>query len=67
MPGDAKFVEKRQFHIPEETFILLKLSEKDWKKLYGWIKNKDNVVVSPVSQPPEVFLINESKLAENKK
>jgi hypothetical protein len=46
---------------------LLELSEKDWKKLYGWIKNKDNVVVSPVSRPPEIFLINESKLAENKK
>jgi hypothetical protein len=67
VPDHAKFVEKREFHIPQETFILLKLNKKDWKKLDSWVKNKDNVVVAPVSRPPEVFLLNETKLVESKR
>jgi hypothetical protein len=60
-PGEKfKFVEKRQWKIPRQSFILIKLSEKKSSKLAKWLKNSDTVYFNALPARHEIMLWNES-------
>ena len=57
-----RFVEKRQFAIPLDTFIELWLSEKDAVKYALWMKRGDSVEIVPFHSGKAVVILNRSLL-----
>ena len=57
-----KFVEKRQFGIPLDTFVEVELSEKDAQKIREWINAYDSVFVVPEGFSNVIVLLNQTKL-----
>jgi hypothetical protein len=64
---EEKFVEKRQWMIPRQHFVLVKLSEKKLRKLAKWLKNRDNVAIHILGSSGELFLLNESIIDRRRK
>ncbi len=63
MKKEEKFVEKRQFAIPLETFVEIDISEKERSKILKWIYNYDIIGIFPYSTGlPRLVLTNETKL-----
>jgi len=57
-----KFYDGRKFGIPLDTFVEVRLSEKDAIKIRGWIKAGDSVFVAPEGFGNIIVLLNQTKL-----
>jgi len=57
-----KFIEKRKFGIPLDTFVEIELSANEISRIRGWIKNGDSIRVCPYHRGSRVVLVNETKL-----
>jgi hypothetical protein len=60
---EEKFVEKRQFAIPLETFVEMDISEEQRTKILKWIDGTDIIGIFPYATGlPRLVLINQTKL-----
>jgi hypothetical protein len=60
---EEKFVEKRQFAIPLETFVEMDISEEQRAKILKWIDDGDIIGVFPYATGlPRLVLTNQTKL-----
>ena len=60
---EEKFVSKRHFAIPLETFVEMDISEEQRSKILKWIQNNDNIGIFPYATGlPRLVLINQTKL-----
>lgn len=59
-----KFVEKRQFFIPRQHFVLIKLSRKRLEKMAKWYKNGDDIGAHILKSTGELLLINDTMNAK---
>jgi hypothetical protein len=60
---EEKFVEKRQFAIPLETFVEMDISEEQRSKILKWIEDRDIIGVFPYATGlPRLVLTNQTKL-----
>jgi hypothetical protein len=57
--GKEKFVKKRKYALPLDTFIEIELSKKNKAKIQGWIKNRDSISIVPSAN--SIVLLNETK------
>jgi hypothetical protein len=65
---DEKFVEKRQFAMPLETFVEMDISEEQRSKILKWIDTDDIIGVFPYATGlPRLVLINQTKLKKWKR
>jgi len=60
---EEKFVEKRQFATPLETFVEMDISEEQRSKILKWIENGDIIGIFPYATGlPRLVLINQTRL-----
>jgi hypothetical protein len=60
---EEKFVEKRQFAIPLETFVEMDISEEQRAKILKWIDDGDIIGIFPYATGlPRLVLTNQTKL-----
>jgi hypothetical protein len=60
---EEKFVEKRLFAIPLETFVEMEISEEQRSKILKWIEEGDIIGVFPYATGlPRLVLTNQTKL-----
>jgi hypothetical protein len=60
---EEKFVEKRQFAIPLETFVEMDISEEQRSKILKWIDDGDIIGIFPYATGlPRLVLTNQTKL-----
>lgn len=65
---EEKFVEKRQFAMPLETFVEMDISEEQRSKILKWIDDNDVIGVFPYATGvPRLVLTNETKLHKLKR
>lgn len=65
--SEEKFVEKRQFAIDDECFILLsEVSRHDLNKLHKWLDKGDRIVLFPSYADNELVLLNATILKRKK-
>lgn len=65
--SEEKFVEKRQFAIDDECFILLSgVLRHDLEKLHKWLSKGDRIVLFPSYVQNELVLLNATILRVKK-
>ena len=66
MSGE-KFVEKRKFALPKETFVVTKLPKEELRKIMDWKRGGDKITIWPCLSTSELVLVNESLLGEKER
>lgn len=62
-----RFIEKRQFAIPLETFVEIDIPENTRSKILQWIENGDVIGIYPYATGlSRLVLINETKFKRSK-